>query len=251
MGNKLKLKPNQEFNFLGYRFNLNKGEVSPTEKKFNFLGYRFDLNKGEVSPTEKKWQILTKAIEGLQTNVFHRDSNIAREDSSNGQATHEAISMVSENPLEISPIFLHSNTMPRDLEKASELVERPKQYVGRLSSPCRGPQFTSAHRCVHQGLGSTFGTPASQWFVVGHRDKSTYKHFGIESSFSDNKIISNTSVEQEGSGLFRLRHSGDPSQQTRGDPFLGYVSDGMTFNGFLQSQSNFAEGSPHSGLSNM
>ena len=133
MGNKLKLKPNQEFNFLGYRFDLNNGEVSPTEKKFNFLGYRFDLNKGEVSPTEKKWQILTKAIEGLQTNVCHGDSNIAREDSSNGQATYEAISMVSENPLEISPIFLHSNTMLRDLEKASELVERPKQYVGRLS----------------------------------------------------------------------------------------------------------------------
>ena len=40
----------------------------PTQN-FDFLGYRFDLAKGEVSPTEKKWQILTKAIHQLRNSL--------------------------------------------------------------------------------------------------------------------------------------------------------------------------------------
>ena len=44
-------------------------------------------------------------------------------------------------------------------------------------------------------------------------------------------------------------HSSVLSQQTRGDPLFRNVSDGLASNGFLQSQSNFAEGLPHSGLS--
>ena len=43
---------------LGWVINLKKLELTPT-KKFDFLEYRFDLTKGEVSPTEKNgsfWQ---------------------------------------------------------------------------------------------------------------------------------------------------------------------------------------------------
>ena len=42
---------------LGWVINFKKSELTPTQK-FDFLGYRFDLVKGEVLPTEKKWQIL-------------------------------------------------------------------------------------------------------------------------------------------------------------------------------------------------
>ena len=56
----------------------------------------------------------------------------------------------------------------------------------------------------------------TDWHVVGHRDKSTYKHFGIEGSVSGNKVFSNTSVEQKGSGCFRQCHSSVLSQQTGG-----------------------------------
>ena len=53
---------------LGWVINFQKSELKPTQN-FNFLGYRFDLAKGEVSPTEKKWQILTKAIEQLHNSL--------------------------------------------------------------------------------------------------------------------------------------------------------------------------------------
>ena len=49
---------------LGWVINFKKSELTPTQK-FDFLGYRFDLTKREVLPTEKKWLILTAAIEGL------------------------------------------------------------------------------------------------------------------------------------------------------------------------------------------
>ena len=53
---------------LGWVINFKKSELTPTQK-FDFLGYRFDLVKGEVLPTEKKWQILKNAIEGLDNSV--------------------------------------------------------------------------------------------------------------------------------------------------------------------------------------
>ena len=53
---------------LGWVINFKKSELTPTQK-FDFLGYRFDLSKGEVLPTEKKWLILTTAIENLNNNL--------------------------------------------------------------------------------------------------------------------------------------------------------------------------------------
>ena len=53
---------------LSWVINFKKSELTPTQK-FDFLGYRFDLSKGKVSPTEKKWLILTTAIEGLNNSL--------------------------------------------------------------------------------------------------------------------------------------------------------------------------------------
>ena len=51
---------------LGWVINFKK---STQTQKFDFLGYRFDLSKGEVLPTEKKWLILTTAIEDLNNSL--------------------------------------------------------------------------------------------------------------------------------------------------------------------------------------
>ena len=106
-----------------------------------------------------------------QNSVIHRDSSISGKDSPNGQITHEVISVVFENPLEIAPITEHSNPLFRDFVKVSDLVERPKKCVDRLSSSCRGTQSPVINRCVCQGLGSTFERPDSQWHVVGHKSQ--------------------------------------------------------------------------------
>ena len=50
----------------------------------------------------------------------------------NGKITYEVVSV------EISPIVRHSGSLFRDLEKATDLFERPKDCVSRLSCPCRG-----------------------------------------------------------------------------------------------------------------
>ena len=91
--------------------------------------------------------------------------------------------------------------------------------------------------------------PDSQWTVVGQRDKFAYKHSGTKSSVSSNKVFSIPSFEQEGLGGLRQFNSGGLPQQTGGDSFTRNVSHVMASHGFLSSQSNFAEGSTHTGLS--
>ena len=182
-------------------------------------------------------------------NVFHRDPGISREDSPNGQVAYETLPMVLENPLEVSPIIGQDHPMLSNFEKTSHMVERSKKCFDRVSPTCRGAQSPVVYRCFGQGLGSTFGRPDSQWTVVGHRDKFAYKHSGTKSSVSSNKVFSNPSFEQESLGGLRQFNSGGLPQQTGGDSFTGNVSHVMASHGFLSSQSNFAEGSTHSGLS--
>ena len=182
-------------------------------------------------------------------NVFHRDPGSSREDSPNGQVAYETLPMVLENPLEVSPIIGQDHPMLSNFEKTSHMVERSKKCFDRVSPTCRGAQSPVVYRCFGQGLGSTFGRPDSQWTVVGHRDKFAYKHSGTKSSVSSNKVFSNPSFEQESLGGLRQFNSGGLPQQTGGDSFTRNVSHVMASHGFLSSQSNFAEGSTHSGLS--
>ena len=62
-------------------------------------------------------------------------------------------------------------------------------------------------------------------------------------------IFSVPPVEQEGLGGLRQCNSSILSQQTRGDPFLGNLPNDVASDCLLQSQSNFAKGSTHTGLS--
>ena len=145
------------------------------------------------------------------------------------------------------PQFL--DTVLRDFEKPSELVEGFQQCVDRVTPSCRGTQSSSVHRCVRQELGCTFGKLDSEWTVVGHREKFAHKCSGIESSIFGNKVLSVPPNEQEGPGGLRQCNSSVLSEQARGDPFLRNVSNDMASDGLLQSQSNFAKGSSHTGLS--
>ena len=72
-------------------------------------------HRNEMADFDKSHQRVTNQLDhySQNSNVFHRHSGISRKDSPNGQTTHEVFSMVSENPLEILPIFENSNTMLR------------------------------------------------------------------------------------------------------------------------------------------
>ena len=138
---------------LGWVINFHKSELIPTQQ-FDFLGYRFDLSKHEVCVWGgggggggglfcKGHRRVTNQFDyySLNTNVIHRDTSISRKDSPDGQITHETISVVPENPVEISSITGHSDSLFRDSKKASDLVKQSKQCATRLSSPCRGTHF--------------------------------------------------------------------------------------------------------------
>ena len=49
---------------LGWLVNLQKSELVP-QQEFNFVGYHFDLSKGLVKPTQERWQTLTQKIKML------------------------------------------------------------------------------------------------------------------------------------------------------------------------------------------
>ena len=51
---------------LGWVVNLKKSELVP-QQEFNFVGYRFDLSWGLVKPTQERWQALTQKIKMLMT----------------------------------------------------------------------------------------------------------------------------------------------------------------------------------------
>ena len=164
---------------LGWVINFQKLELNPTQH-FDFLGYRFDISRGKVSPTEKSG-FLDKGDRGFTNKfdshsknscVIHRDSSLSRKDSHNRQITHMTVSVIPEYLLAISPIARHSVSLFRDFEKSSDLVERSKECVCRLSSPCRGAQSPDIHRCICKELGSIFGRPNSQQQEVCHRDRS-------------------------------------------------------------------------------
>ena len=63
------------------------------------------------------------------------------------------------------------------------LMEKLKKCVDRLSSPCRGTQSATVHRCVHQGLGCIFAKPDSQWNVVGHRSNLCINILELKAAF--------------------------------------------------------------------
>ena len=51
---------------LGWVVNLQKSELVP-QQEFNFVGYRFDLSRGLVKPTQERWQALTQKIKILMS----------------------------------------------------------------------------------------------------------------------------------------------------------------------------------------
>ena len=232
---------------LGWVINFKKSELTPTQK-FDFLGYRFDLTKGEVLPTEKNGHRRSKQQSNNNSqdpDVFHRHSGISGEDSPNGQIAHEALPMVSQNSLEVSPIIGQKDTMFRNFEKTSGMVEKSKKCTDRLSPSCRRTQSPVIYRCFDQRLGCSFGRPDNQWTVVGHRSKFAYKHSRDEGSVLGNKVFPVPSFESKGLGGLRQCDSSSLPQQTGGDPLTGDVSHGLASDGFLQPQGNFAKGSSY------
>ena len=85
--------------------------------------------------------------------------------SSNGQITHFSGTW---KPIGNTPIMEYSFPLFRDLEKASDLVDRPKECVNRLYSPHRGAQSPVIYQCAGHWLGNTLVFSVIKFQICGN-----------------------------------------------------------------------------------
>ena len=78
----------------------------------------------------------------------------------------------------------HSFPLFRDLEKASDLVERPKECVNRLSSPYRGAQSPVIYQFASHCLGNTLVFSVIKFQMCGNFSMNVLD----SSSLLNNKI---------------------------------------------------------------
>ena len=113
-----------------------------TNSKIRFPGLQVRLGQGRGLTHRKKMANFEKCHRGSKQqyynnsqdpNVFHRGTSISRENSSNGKVAYEAIPMVLENSLEVSPIIGQGHPMLRNFEETPHMVEKSKKCLDRVS----------------------------------------------------------------------------------------------------------------------
>ena len=151
---------------LGWVINFKKSELIPTQN-FDFLGYRFDLIKGEVLPTQKKWLILTTAIESLNNSLTTTTPRILMSFIGILASLEKTVPM---GRLHMRPFqwylkihWKYPQSLDKKipcseiLKKTSDMVEKSPKRAERLSPSCRRTQSPVIYRCFGQGLGCSFG----------------------------------------------------------------------------------------------
>ena len=241
---------------LGWVINFKKSELTPTQK-FDFLGYRFDLVKGEVLPTEKKWQILKNAIEDLDNSVT-TTPRILMSFIGILAALEKTVPM---GRLHMRPFQWYLKThwkYPQSLDKIIPCSQILKKHLIWWKDPKNVLTGSPLHAEEHnlllftdasvKGWGAHLGdlTVSGLW-----SDRETNLHINILElkavflairSFQTHLLNKRVLVASDNSAVAYLNKQG-------GDSFTRNVSHVMASHGFLSSQSNFAEGSTHTGLS--
>ena len=133
-----------------------------TNSKIRLPRVQVRLKQRQVSPTEKKWLILTTAIEDLN-NSLTTTPRILMSFISILASLEKTVPM---SRLHMRPFqwYLKNHwKYPQSLDKkipcseiltkTSDMVEKSKKRIYRLSPSCRGTQSPVVHRCICQGLG--------------------------------------------------------------------------------------------------
>ena len=86
---------------LGWVVNMEKSELTP-QQDFNFVGYQFDLMTGRVLPTQDRWTTLQEKLHSQAIHVFDRTAYGNGETSVGRSSSHEAFSMAPKAALACS-----------------------------------------------------------------------------------------------------------------------------------------------------
>ena len=141
---KSELKPTQDLEFLGYRFNLRKGLVYPNQKKLDKLKIlTVSILQGHTT-TPRKLMSLIGVMASMEKTVPL------------GQI-HEAVSVVSEDQLAVSPVP-GQNCPNFSADKGpSCLVVGSSERTQGFESASEGTQNVHVHRCIREGGGGGGG----------------------------------------------------------------------------------------------
>ena len=167
---------------LGWLVNLQKSELVP-QQEFNFVGYHFDLSKGLVKPTQERWQTLTQKIKmlmnrplfGPRVHVSHRFVDSHRETGGFGAPSHETDSVVLEESLARARGTREGDSSSQISIPSSAVVAGRKQCAQRPTSSSSATCSAVVYRRLKRRLGRALRRPHGKRSLVGLRKPVAHK----------------------------------------------------------------------------
>ena len=137
---------------LGWIVNLKKSELKPTQN-LEFLGYRFNLQEGLVYPNQKKLdELKILAVSILQGHYYAKEAHVTNwshgfhgENSSFRSNPYETVSVVSEDQL----------VVPQSLDKVVPISHLIKDHLAWWMDPQNLLKGSNLHQKEHNVLMST------------------------------------------------------------------------------------------------
>ena len=158
------------------------------------------------------------------------------EDSSFRSNPYEAVSVVSEDQLALSPIFGQGGSSVSVVKGSSGLVDGSSDLTQGFESASERTQYLDVHRCIREGLGGPLEQLYYKWGLAAIRKKLAYQYFGTESCFSSPQTFSRTIKAKNSVGFFRQLNCGLIYQQGRRHSLLRNVCFDVENSGMVQCQ---------------
>ena len=168
---------------LGWLVNLQKSELVP-QQEFNFVGYHFDLSKGLVKPTQERWQTLTQKIKML----MNRDHCSVREFMSLIGLLTATEKQVVSGRLHMRPIQWHLEESlarargTREGDSSSQISVPSSAVVAGRKQCAQRPTSSSSTTCsavvyrrLKRRLGRALRRPHGKRSLVGLRKPVAHK----------------------------------------------------------------------------
>ena len=224
---KIRVNSNPKFQFSGVQIRLDQGRgPTHTGKMANFD----NCHRKSQQQSNNNSQ---------DPDVVHRHSGISGENSPNGQITHEALPMVSQNSLEVSPIIGQKIACSETLKKPQNVLKGCPLHAEEHNLLL----FTDA---LVKGWGAHLGdlTVSGLW-----SDTEANLHINILElkaeflairSFQTHLLNQRVLVASDNATVVAYLN-----KQGGGDSLTGDVSHDLASDGFLQPQGNFAKGSSY------
>ena len=149
--------------------------------------------------------------------VHHWITSIHREDGSTRMASHETLSMESQDSLESPNASEFSNPLDSENETTRGMVARPTKRVKQRILTPQGTRRLDLYRRMKRRLGRTLRSQLYRRPMVPRRKTVTNKRARTESRHSNPLTLLKTVWRKTGVSSLRQHNCSSPHKQTRGD----------------------------------